>query len=72
MEEYSYPVKRTRKNSLPSISREKLEEAVLKFLESGGEIQKLDYIEPKQKNQVFSVESTIERHSDPYLDEVSL
>jgi hypothetical protein len=39
MEEYSYPVKRTRKNSLPSISREKLEEAVLKFLESGGEIQ---------------------------------
>lgn len=64
--------KRTRKNRLPEISREHLESAVKEYLEGGGQITQIAYVQPKQKNEVYSVESTVERHTDVLLDEVPL
>ena len=64
--------KRTRKNKLPAISREHLEDCVKKYLEGGGQITQIAYVQPKQKNEVYSVDSTVERHTDVLLDEVPL
>jgi len=42
------------KQKLPQISREELEEAVKSYLEKGGQITRIEFIEPKQKNHAYT------------------